>query len=95
MTVGVRRAVLFALLLLPLPAAAYHPYDRAVSLEWLCEVWLRAYAVGMPRLLDDEQIAQVVDKLATYGVRAATLDPLKLEAITIARPGNGNLAVRS
>jgi VWFA-related protein len=26
----VRRAVLFALLLLPLPAAAYHPYDRAV-----------------------------------------------------------------
>lgn len=25
-----RRAVLFALLLLPLPAAAYHPYDRAV-----------------------------------------------------------------
>ncbi len=26
-----RRAVLFALLLLPLPAAAYHPYDRAVS----------------------------------------------------------------
>jgi len=27
----VRRAVLFAFLLLPLPAAAYHPYDRAVS----------------------------------------------------------------
>lgn len=26
-----RRAVLFAFLLLPLPAAAYHPYDRAVS----------------------------------------------------------------
>lgn len=50
-------------------------YDRAVYLEWLCEVWLRASAVGSPRLLDDEEIARVVGKLASYGVRAATPDP--------------------
>jgi len=50
-------------------------YDRAIYLEWLCEVWLRASSVGAPRLLDDEEIARVVDKLATYGVRAATPDP--------------------
>lgn len=47
-------------------------YDRAVYLEWLCEVWLRASAVGTPRLLDDDEIARVVDKLTTYGVKAAT-----------------------
>ena len=50
-------------------------YDRAVCLEWLCEVWLRATAAGRPRLLDDDEIARVVDKLASYGVRAATPGP--------------------
>jgi L-fuculose-phosphate aldolase len=50
-------------------------YDRAVYLEWLCEVWLRATAAGAPRLLDDEEIGRVVDKLATYGVRAARPGP--------------------
>src|SRR5262249_54087777 len=50
-------------------------YDRAVYLEWLCEVWLRASAVGTPRRLGEDEIARVVDKLATYGVRAATPDP--------------------
>jgi L-fuculose-phosphate aldolase len=42
-------------------------YARAQYLEWLCDVWLRAQAVGSPRLLSDAEIARVVSKLATYG----------------------------
>jgi L-fuculose-phosphate aldolase len=44
-------------------------YARARYLEWLCDVWLRAKAVGEPRLLDDAEIARVVDKLKSYGAR--------------------------
>lgn len=42
-------------------------YSRAVYLEWLCDVWLRARSAGKPRLLDATEIARVVDKLAGYG----------------------------
>jgi L-fuculose-phosphate aldolase len=43
-------------------------YTRARYLEWLCDVWLRASAVGTPKLLPDEEIARVVEKLRSYGV---------------------------
>jgi len=42
-------------------------------LEWLCEVYLRALAVGphlAPRLLPADEIALVASKLAGYGQRA-------------------------
>jgi L-fuculose-phosphate aldolase len=44
-------------------------HDRAVYLEWLCDVYLRAAAVGKPRLLPPEEIEAVVAKLAGYGQR--------------------------
>lgn len=43
-------------------------YARAEQLEWLCDVWLRARSVGMPRLLDAAEIDRVVEKLAGYGL---------------------------
>lgn len=42
-------------------------YDRAVYLEWLCDVWLRASAHGRPRLLPPEEIERVARKLSKYG----------------------------
>lgn len=42
-------------------------YDRARQLEWLCDVWLRASAVGQPDLLDAAEIATVVERFGTYG----------------------------
>ncbi len=42
---------------------------RSVSLEWLCDVYLRAAAAGTPRLLPPEEIDQVVAKFAGYGQR--------------------------
>jgi L-fuculose-phosphate aldolase len=36
-------------------------------LEWLCEVYLRAMAVGTPRLLPATEINLVAGKLASYG----------------------------
>ena len=44
-------------------------YSRAVYLEWLCEVHLRATAAGMPRLLSLAEIDRVRQKIATYGVQ--------------------------
>src|SRR5215470_15117551 len=49
-------------------------YDRAVYLEWLCEVVLRTLSVGasaglVPRLLDGAELARVAAKLAGYGRR--------------------------
>jgi L-fuculose-phosphate aldolase len=38
-------------------------------LEWLCEVYLRARAVGSPRLLPPEEIARVAAKFGSYGQR--------------------------
>jgi L-fuculose-phosphate aldolase len=42
-------------------------YSRAQYLEWLCDVWLRAAAVGTPRLLPPAEIATVAGRLAGYG----------------------------
>jgi L-fuculose-phosphate aldolase len=42
-------------------------YARALYLEWLCDVWLRAKAAGEPRLLGDDEIALVAGKLKRYG----------------------------
>lgn len=45
-------------------------YERAVYLEWLCEVALRVRSSGLPpRLLDTAEIDRVVAKLAGYGQR--------------------------
>src|SRR5262245_24861407 len=42
-------------------------YTRAVYLEWLCDVWLRASLVGRPRLLPLAEIERVRHKISTYG----------------------------
>jgi L-fuculose-phosphate aldolase len=42
-------------------------YERAVQLEWLCQVWLAARAVGEPRLLPAAEIADVTERLRGYG----------------------------
>lgn len=42
-------------------------YARARTLEWLCELWLRAKSAGEPKLLPDEEIHRVVEKLTSYG----------------------------
>ena len=44
-------------------------YDRAVYLEWVCDVYLRAAAAGTPRLLPPGEIQAVAAKLASYGQR--------------------------
>jgi L-fuculose-phosphate aldolase len=44
-------------------------YDRAVYLEWVCDVYLRAAAAGTPRLLPPGEIEAVSAKLASYGQR--------------------------
>jgi L-fuculose-phosphate aldolase len=44
-------------------------YSRAVYLEWVSELYLRARAAGTPRLLSDDEIARVAAKLTTYGQR--------------------------
>jgi L-fuculose-phosphate aldolase len=44
-------------------------YDRAVYLEWVCDVYLRAAAAGTPRLLPPGEIEVVAAKLASYGQR--------------------------
>lgn len=42
-------------------------YDRARQLEWICDVWLRAAAVGEPAELPAAEIEDVVGRFATYG----------------------------
>jgi L-fuculose-phosphate aldolase len=42
-------------------------YTLSQTLEWLCEVWLRAKAVGEPRLLPPEEIANVAARVVGYG----------------------------
>lgn len=56
-------------------ASLAEAYTRARYLEWLCDVWLRARAAGTPALLPDDEIARVVDKLATYGVSRPAATP--------------------
>jgi L-fuculose-phosphate aldolase len=45
--------------------------EAAVTLEWLCDVYLRAAAVGRPRLLDAAAMAAARHAMAVY--RAARL----------------------
>lgn len=42
-------------------------HDKSAYLEWLCDVYLRASAAGVPRLLPPEEITAVAAKLAGYG----------------------------
>ncbi len=42
-------------------------YDRSRQLEWLCQVWLMARAVGDPILLSQDELDRVVAKFGTYG----------------------------
>jgi L-fuculose-phosphate aldolase len=39
------------------------------QLEWLCDVYLRAITAGSPRILPDQEVAVVAEKLARYGQR--------------------------
>lgn len=47
-------------------------YDGARQLEWLCDVWLRARAAGIPAELTAEQVDAVVPRFVTYGQPNAT-----------------------
>jgi L-fuculose-phosphate aldolase len=42
-------------------------YDRALQLDWLCQVWLAASAAGTPRLLPAEEITKVTALMRDYG----------------------------
>lgn len=42
-------------------------FDRAVSVEWLAELYYRARLFGAPRLLDDRELADVVERAAFKG----------------------------
>ena len=42
-------------------------FDGAGHLEWLCDVWLRAAAVGAPAVLTRGQVDDVVTRLQGYG----------------------------
>lgn len=44
-----------------------HAFDKVSQLEWLCDVWLRAAAVGTPREISPEELDRVVAKFGTYG----------------------------
>lgn len=42
-------------------------YGRALQLEWLCRLWIRARSVGEPSLLPVDEIARVAVRLHDYG----------------------------
>jgi L-fuculose-phosphate aldolase len=44
-----------------------HAFDKVSQLEWLCDVWLRAAAVGSPREISPAELDRVVEKFGTYG----------------------------
>ena len=44
--------------------------ERAVVLEWVCGVYLDAARIGAPRVLDDQQQAQVRASAVAHGYRA-------------------------
>ena len=48
-----------------------HAFDKVSQLEWLCDVWLRASAVGTPREISPEELELVVAKFGSYGQPAA------------------------
>ncbi|MFJ6212574.1 class II aldolase/adducin family protein [Streptomyces sp. NPDC092296] len=47
-------------------------YGLAQQLEWLCDVYLRTRAAGLPRALDEAELERVAAKLAGYGRRPAS-----------------------
>jgi L-fuculose-phosphate aldolase len=42
-------------------------YDRALQLEWLCQVWLAARAAGEPGLLPPDELTKVTELMRGYG----------------------------
>lgn len=42
-------------------------YTLTLELEWVCDQYLRALASGTPRILPDEEIFTVIEKIKTYG----------------------------
>lgn len=42
-------------------------YDRALQLEWLCQVWLTAHTAGRPRHLPPGELTAVTEQLRGYG----------------------------
>jgi L-fuculose-phosphate aldolase len=42
-------------------------YDRALQLEWLCQVWLAARSAGEPRSLPEAELTKVTDLIRGYG----------------------------
>jgi L-fuculose-phosphate aldolase len=42
-------------------------YDRALQLEWLCQVWLTARTAGRPRHLPPGELTAVTERLLSYG----------------------------
>jgi L-fuculose-phosphate aldolase len=42
-------------------------YERAVQLEWLCQVWLVASAAGRPKLLPATELAEITALVRDYG----------------------------
>ncbi len=43
-------------------------YERALQLEWLCQVWLAARSAGEPTLLPAAELAKVAEIARDYGV---------------------------
>jgi L-fuculose-phosphate aldolase len=43
-------------------------YERALQLEWLCQVWLAAKPAGEPALLPAAELAKVAELARDYGV---------------------------
>lgn len=46
-------------------------YTKSKYLEWCCEVWCKAAAIGDPHLLTTAQVQEVVDELANYNPNVA------------------------
>lgn len=44
-----------------------HAYMRSEYLEWMCQMYYQAKLLGSPRLLPDDEIARVTERLQTYG----------------------------
>ncbi|WP_336251154.1 class II aldolase/adducin family protein [Stomatohabitans albus] len=48
-------------------------YSKCAYLEWCCEVWCKAAAIGDPHLLSTDQVESVVQGLASYSPIADTV----------------------
>ncbi len=48
-------------------------YVLTTELEWVCEVYLRTLSAGTPKVLPDDEIVTVIDKIKTYGQKAPEL----------------------